>query len=98
MTPSKNNTSKKVISVLKKVLFIKKNKEQSQKKSVECSQRRCSVKKGVLRSFTKFIEKHLCQSLFFNKVAGIKNKNIFLDRTPLSNCFCKKTYSKNKFR
>ena len=27
-------------------------------------------KKGVLRYFAKFIEKHLCQSLFFNKVAG----------------------------
>ena len=25
-------------------------------------------KKGVPRSFTKFTEKHLCQSLFFNKV------------------------------
>ena len=28
-------------------------------------------KKGVLRNFTKFTEKHLCQSLFFNKVAGL---------------------------
>ena len=28
-------------------------------------------KKGVLRNFTKFTGKHLCQSLFFNKVAGI---------------------------
>ena len=26
--------------------------------------------KGVLRNFTKFKGKHLCQSLFFNKVAG----------------------------
>ena len=25
-------------------------------------------KKGVLRNFLKFIEKHLCQSLFFNKI------------------------------
>ena len=30
----------------------------------------CSVKKGVLRNFAKFAEKHLCQSLSFNKVAG----------------------------
>ena len=29
---------------------------------------RCSVRKGVLRNFTKFIGKHLCQSLFFNKL------------------------------
>ena len=26
-------------------------------------------KKGVLRNFTKFTRKHLCQILFFNKVA-----------------------------
>ena len=31
---------------------------------------RCSVKKGVLKNFEKFTGKHLCQSLFFNKVAG----------------------------
>ena len=30
---------------------------------------RCSVKKGVLRNLTKFTGKHLCQCLFFNKVA-----------------------------
>ena len=34
------------------------------------SLQRCSVKKGVLRNFAKFTGKHLCQSLFFNKVAG----------------------------
>ena len=28
-------------------------------------------KKGVLRSFTKFTGKHLCQSPFFNIVAGL---------------------------
>ena len=27
-------------------------------------------KKGVLRNFAEFTEKHLCQSFFFNKVAG----------------------------
>ena len=35
------------------------------------SQRKCSVKKGILRIFTKFTGKYLCQSLFFNKVAGL---------------------------
>ena len=41
-------------------------------------------KKGVLRKFAKFIGKHLCQSLFFNKVAGLRPVNFakFL-RTPL---------------
>ena len=32
---------------------------------------RCFVNKGVLKSFAKFTGKHLCQSLFFNKVAGL---------------------------
>ena len=36
------------------------------------SHRRCSVRKGVLRNFAKFTGKHLCQSLFFNKVAGLR--------------------------
>ena len=27
-------------------------------------------KKGVLKNFTNFAGKHLCQSLFFNKFAG----------------------------
>ena len=34
--------------------------------------RRCSIKKGVLRIFSKFTGNHLCQSFFFNKVAGPK--------------------------
>ena len=29
------------------------------------------MKKGVLRNFTKFTGKHMCQGLFFNKVAGL---------------------------
>ena len=29
-------------------------------------------KKGVLKNFTKFTGKYLCQSLFFNKVAGLR--------------------------
>ena len=31
---------------------------------------RCSVKKGLLRNVAEFTAKHLCQSLYFNKVAG----------------------------
>ena len=40
---------------------------------------RYPIKKGVLRNFTKFTEKHLCQSLFFNKVAAatLLKKNTF---------------------
>ena len=34
------------------------------------SHQRCSIKKCVLRNFTKFTGKHLRQSLFFNEVTG----------------------------
>ena len=36
------------------------------------SHQRCSVRKSVLRDFAKFAGKHLCQSLFFNKDAGLR--------------------------
>ena len=36
------------------------------------SHQMCSVKKGVLKNFTKFTGKHLCQSLFFNKIVGLR--------------------------
>ena len=37
------------------------------------------IGKGVLRNFAKLTGKHLCQSLFFNKVAGLReiSKNTF---------------------
>ena len=36
-------------------------------------------KTGALKNFAKFTEKHLCQSVFFNKVAGLREifKSIF---------------------
>ena len=42
-----------------------------QLKSPRSSHRRCSVRKCVLTNFTKFTGKHLYQSLFFKKVAGL---------------------------
>ena len=48
------------ISLLIKINFIT-----SQQQSPEVFS-----KKGVLRNFAKFTGEHLCQSLFFNKVAG----------------------------
>ena len=36
------------------------------------SNQRCSTKKGVLKNFAKFAGKQLCQSLLFNKVAGLR--------------------------
>ena len=40
--------------------------------NLQNSHQRCSMKKGVLRNFTKFTGKHLCQRLLFNKVAGLR--------------------------
>ena len=37
-------------------------------------------KKGVLRNFSKFTGKHLCQGLFFNKVAGLRPATILKNR------------------
>ena len=37
-------------------------------------------KKGVLRNFTKFTEKRLCQSLIFNKVVGLRPPNLVKKR------------------
>ena len=37
-------------------------------------------KKGVLRSFAKFTGKHLCQSLYFNKVTGLRPATILKKR------------------
>ena len=47
------------------------NIKQKKQEMSEAVVRRCSVKKGVLRNFEKFTGKHPCQSLFFNKVAGL---------------------------
>ena len=41
------------------------------------SHRRCSVGEGVLRNFANFTGKHLCQSLFLNKVARNFYKHLF---------------------
>ena len=43
-------------------------------------------RKSVIKNVTKFIKKHLCRSLFFNKVVGLQVKNTFLHRTPLVAC------------
>ena len=37
-------------------------------------------KKGVPRNFAKFTGKHLCQSLFFNKVAGLRPATLLKKR------------------
>ena len=42
--------------------------------------------KGVLRNFTKFIGKHLCQGLFFDKLAGLRSATLLKERLWLR-CF-----------
>ena len=38
------------------------------------------MKKSVLRNFTKFTGKYLCQSLLFNKGAGLRPATLFKKR------------------
>ena len=53
--------------------YIYRNGYRSSRPEVFC-------KKGVLRNFAKFTEKHLCQSLFFNKVAGLRPATLLKKR------------------
>ena len=56
--------SKKIgLAVMVQEVGCLKGNKQKQPPEVFC-------KKGVLKNFAKFKGKHLCQSLFFNKVAG----------------------------
>ena len=49
---------------------------------------RCSVKKGVLKNFANFTGKHLCLSLFFNKVADLRLRPATLLKKKLQHrCF-----------
>ena len=65
--------------------------------SIRSSHQRCSMKNGVLRNFTKFTEKHLCQSFFFNKVAGLSPVTL-LGRNSGTGVFCEfYEISKNTF-
>ena len=41
-------------------------------RNTRSSHQRCSIIKDVRINFAKFTRKHLCQSLFLNKVAGLK--------------------------
>ena len=41
---------------------------------------KCSIKKGVIRNFVKFTGKHMCQSIFFNKVAALRYATLLKKR------------------
>ena len=49
--------------------------------------RRCSVRKVVLRNFVKFTGKHLCQSFFFSKVAGLRPATLLKKRDSVISVF-----------
>ena len=45
-------------------------------------------KKGILEDFEKFTRKHLCQSLFFNKVEGQPATSLIKKETLVLVLFC----------
>ena len=47
---------------------------------IRSSHRRCSIRKSFLRNLAKFTGKLLCQSLFFNKVAGLRSATLLKKR------------------
>ena len=49
-------------------------------KNLRSSHQRCSVRKGVLRNFTKFPRKHLCQSLFLIKLQNSRPATLLKKR------------------
>ena len=42
-------------------------------RNARINHQRCSIIKGVLIYLAKFTRKHLCESLFLNKVAGLRS-------------------------
>ena len=54
--------------------------EKSENKINRSSRPEVFCKKGVLRNFAKFTGKHLCNSLFFNKVAGLRPATLLRNR------------------
>ena len=64
--------------------------------NLRSSHKRCSSKKGVLRNFAKFTGKHLCQSLFLNKDAGLRPAIILKRGFPVNFAkFLKTTFLQN---
>ena len=54
---------------------------------VKSSHQRCSVQNGVLKNFAKVTGKHLCQSLFFNKVSFLIRPATSLKKGYWHRCF-----------
>ena len=58
-----------VIIMILKIIIVTDNIKNNNNSS-RSSRPEALCKKSVLKNLAKFIGKHLCQSLFFNKVAG----------------------------
>ena len=66
--PEKNHSKTNRINKVKEMLMVN---EESRLLIFRNNRQEVFCEKGVLRNFAKFTGKHLCQSLFFNKVAGL---------------------------
>ena len=71
--------------------------QQPQKPTHRSSHRRCSLRKGILRNFAKFIGKRPCQSFFFRHGYFPVNFEKFL-RTPFSQNTSGRLLRNSKYR
>ena len=58
------------------MLVEKRSKDISQVPKYRTSHQRCSVEIGILKNFPKFTGEHLRQSLFCNKIAGLRSATL----------------------
>ena len=63
-----------------KIIIDLKHTLKSEITHYKTSQPEVFCKKDVLRNFAKFTRKHLCPSLFFNKVAGLRPATLLKKR------------------
>ena len=78
-----------LVSAIGKLKFGKKLPNFGFVTNIRSSRPEVFCKKGVLRNFAKFTGTHLCQSLFFNKVAGPRPK-IKLDYSDIIDMYARR--------
>ena len=72
-TPQSTISTEQILTAaFKSLFFLEREKQKIFFIAPEAVVMRCSVNKAVLKNFTKFAGKHLCQSLSFNKVPGLR--------------------------
>ena len=75
INPDERNSRKLMVRSSCPKVFCKKGVNQCTM-PFRSSHRKCSLRKGILRNFSKFTGKHLCQDHFFNKVAGLRHATL----------------------